>query len=354
MRLLGGLLCGWLGAGLALAAPPVTIPEQPDEQEAAAQLERLSREFKKLGDWEGQFRIIDRAMDNIWSRNHWDSEADLFARETVREVAKIPPWELDRRLDRLAERFSDRYELGPAQRARFRGVIYRETFGFMWSNAGELFEQVRQSVGARVGGQPFTQEQVAEWTRRSEPMMADMQQRIDRMVEELGGTVDKAHRDRFERDLESFERRQAYVYRLRESWKEGGWKPEDWGLEDDPIQRGAGRPPSQSRAEENKPAYSKTDPATWEAYVRDFIRRYKLDRGQAAAAESILVELLSRALSYLRANAEALAAISPEERADHELLGPIKAMFTELRSRLERIPTAAQRRDAQAEPTAVQ
>jgi len=354
MKLLGAFLSVWFAADSMMAAPPAPTAEQPDQEEVAAEIERLTGEFKRLGDWEEQFRIIDRALDNIWSRNNWDSEPDVYARKTIREVASIPPWELDRRIEKLTERFAERYALSPAGRARLKAMYYRELFGFLWNNAGVLFEQIRQSVSTRLDHRPYTPEQVAEWMRQSEPMVEEMNRRMDRLIQGLGGIIDDRHRARFERDVESFRRRQDSIDELRDTWKNGGWKPADWGLENDPIQRQAGHRIVPNDAGAGGAGYSAVDPATWEAYVRGFVRRYGLDRGQAAAAESILVELLARALDYLKANAEALAEIPSQKKSTHQRLAPIRAVFAELQARLERIPTEAQQRGVDSQPIATE
>ncbi len=183
-------LCVLLGAGPGLAAQPGAADEQPDDQAVAAEIGRLTAEFKKLGDWESQFRIIDRAINNMWSSNNWDSEPDIYARDTIREVARIPPWEFDQRIDRLTQRLAERYELPPARRAQLKAMIYRESFGFLWSNSGVLFDQIRQTVGARVEHRPFTPEQVAEWMRQGEPLTEDLDRRMSRMVREVEGMIE--------------------------------------------------------------------------------------------------------------------------------------------------------------------
>jgi hypothetical protein len=85
------------------------------------------------------------------------------------------------------------------------------------------------------------------------------------------------------------------------------------------------------------------DPSTWEAYVRGFVALYQLDASQRATAESILVEVLGRAMAYMRTRLRALLQIGVSERANHEAFVPIRSLFGELKSRLARIPTTAQR-----------
>jgi len=337
--------------------PPERQRQPPDEESAVAQINRLTGELKRLGEWEAQYEIIDRAMDGLWSRNQWNSEADLYAREMIDEVARIPPWEFDRRMDTLARRIGDRYGLSPQQQDGFKSRMYRETFGLIWNHAPVLLGQMKEYVDLRVRGEPLTPEKVARWTRESGDLMADWRQRSDRLVESLGREVDDRHRARFEEDVRAFQRRMAAVEQMRSSWAEGGWKPEDWGLEYDPVQLEAelqaqapGFSPAERAAAERlrRPIrpHAAHDPATWEDYVRGFIALYALDAGQVAAAESILVEVLARAVDYLRYHAVELARVPRHERDAHEQYAPLRALFEELKARLAGIPTEAQKRAA--------
>ena len=325
-----------------------TEPEvAPDEGQAWAQMGRLGEELKKLGDWDLQADRITQTVEDVWARNQWNGEADLFARGMVTEIARIPPWQFDRRIDRMVEMVGDRYEFSDPARARFKGSIYRETLGGVWNHAGVLFDQTSEMVGMMVRGEPFTPELVAEWTRRSAPFMEEMRQRSAKIVEDFSGTIDERHRAQFQRDLESLDRRMAYLDGQREAWAQGKWKPEDWGLGNDPAYRGRpDRRSDRARAEKLRLLTGRAvahDPNTWQWYVRGFIGVYHLDPGQTATAESILTELVSRATDYVRPRAEHLAKVPRQQRATDEAYAPIRALFEELKTRLDRIPTAGQR-----------
>ncbi|MCH7814289.1 MAG: hypothetical protein IID40_09745 [Planctomycetes bacterium] len=353
----GGPLSGDDLAGDAPAEPP---GESAGDAGAIDQLETLTSEFKKLGDWDDQHEFIDQAMEHMWTGNNWNSEADLFALETIRAVAKIPPWEFDRRIDELTDRTAQRYALGPGPRAQLKAMIYSESMGLMFGHASELFQPVRETVETRTRGEPFTPQQVARWTRQADPMMADFRERMARIAKTFGGLIDEQHRSTYEADLESLERRMALLERLREAWKQGRWRPEHWGLEHDPIQQraaggnepaGAGlngdQPKSASAGDQTPPQlYSDVDPSTWEAYVRDFIARYQLDPGQFKAAESILVELIARAQPYTAAVAAPPRSSPASAPTAEQASNRLRQMFAELQTRLLRIPTEAQRRRA--------
>lgn len=339
----------------AAARQDAASGEQFDEAKAVAEIDRLTAEFKKLGDWEAQYEIIDRAMDRAWSRNGWDSEADLFARQMIREVARIPPWEFERRMDKMVEQVGDRYGFGQPQRARFRATMYREMFGLLWAHGPTIVKQSREYIGMRLRGEPFTPEAVAQWVRESEDLAEGMRERTARIIDEFGQTIDKSHRALFERDLQSFNRRMAYMDQMRESWAEGGWKPEDWGLDNDAIQLGAAQPirPASEFSAAQQAAMGRLgiapdahwgyDPSSWEVYVRGFIALYQLDASQTATAESILVEVLGRAMAYMRTRAAELVEVRVNDRATDERFAPVRSLFGELKERLGRIPTAAQR-----------
>ena len=90
----------------------------------------------------------------------------------------------------------------------------------------------------------------------------------------------------------------------------------------------------------------------WEQYVRDFIRRYKLDPSQRATAQSILREMQKRRDAYELSRREDYDAtkkienfVAKQDRLN-ELNRPVIDLFEELKKRLEPIPTNQQRQAA--------
>jgi len=92
----------------------------------------------------------------------------------------------------------------------------------------------------------------------------------------------------------------------------------------------------------------------WAVYVELFIETYDLDDGQQSAARSILSELEARRDEYEQLYREEFQVLAKNEddkdRASKsaELNAPIREMFDELKTRLDRIPRPAQR-DAMAQ-----
>jgi len=101
----------------------------------------------------------------------------------------------------------------------------------------------------------------------------------------------------------------------------------------------------------------------WEAYVREFIQRYKLDDDQTQRAQAILKDCQEQARNYMgkrkstiedleKRIAEANAANKPKEAKEAQdrkakLLEPIGQIFEkQLKPKLDRLPTRAQRQAA--------
>jgi len=143
----------------------------------------------------------------------------------------------------------------------------------------------------------------------------------------------------------------------------------EWALESELVlDRVVGRlrpakdPPRVStRSQQSRPE------SEWEAYTRQFIRTYRLDDEQAQRASSILRDCQERANAYLSAHKDQLEQLrqrvaltvdgDPRQRLDvlnalgrerSELLRPLDEIFAkQLKPRLEKLPTSAQRRAAE-------
>ena len=107
----------------------------------------------------------------------------------------------------------------------------------------------------------------------------------------------------------------------------------------------------------------------WESYVKDFIRKHRLDADQTEKAQTILKDCQERAQAHLTRHREDIAKIdkrtaelleSPESESrsaellqlalrGDELAAPINTLFQKrLKPRLERLPTKKQRQAAEA------
>ena len=354
--------------GMACVSVPVlgTVPvlgrsAEPNNEESVVDSFRALGEQVDGFDWDQEYPYMERALRNIWAQNGWNDEADRYAYELIREVAAIPPWQFAKRLDLFTDRLGERYGMNEHDEARLKGMILREVGGVLVRNTGVLFEQVREALGTRARGEPYTAEQIARWMKAGAPLQADARLAADRVIKQLEPMLKPEGRRILERDAMSYRKRVKRYDEMAARWARGEWQPSDWGLQDDPIQSGAtrgaavGRRPSANRpgADGQQPGkqivrWKAHDPATWFAYLLDFKSRFKLDPGQATAAESIHAEVLARANDYIRAHAEQLRTVPPNDRPTHETYEPIRALFREMQERFDAVPTSGQRSESQS------
>ena len=379
---------------LLASAPPdgtrdsAAWPDQPafmDEQDELTGLERFAMHlfdrFRETTDWDAHWTYLGAAIEDIYVQNAWDSEEDAFSLELIETVGAIPPWQFRDRVDAFMNAIGDRYLLDEEQQALFQDTILRETGGLFARHAARLLPDVIESLQTRLAGEPFTPEQVARWTENSTPVFDDARRSFNATNLELLRHLDPDQQSMLLADLAAANRRMDRIEELRELWLRGQWEPGDWGLSEDPIQRGeapGGLPPPPSppgvglpgdSAGESGPAGSQpssrptadTDP--WAAYVRDFIRRYKLDDAQqrrawvvydaAVARRSFHQRRHDKKMDHLsglpRAGDERFAARVAELASSHKV--KIELIFESMKHRLDKLPTRRQRRTAEPPPT---
>lgn len=327
-------------------------PTAPSHAKSVAERlhSEISRRVEALGDWDDEAEFINASMDRLWERNDWTSEPDRFARRLTQEITSIPPSQFAERMEKLTGMVAQRYGLTPAQRSRFQANLYREAFGFFASNAGVIGKHAGEYISTRAGGERITSEQVARWTRESEAAMNDGMLRCARFVEQITADATAEQRRLIEQDFQSFRKRMALIEKQREAWARGEWSPEDWGMEaadaDDESETAspAGAVPADAtNAVRNVARAVAEDESSWRKYVRLFIASHRLDAGQREAAYSILTELEDRADQYRRNHVDELGTVPLDRRATDTAYEPIRAMFDEIKSRLNALLTETQR-----------
>ncbi|MBU0719460.1 MAG: hypothetical protein KJ749_14530 [Planctomycetes bacterium] len=360
----GGRRARCLGAGLALivAIGEVGVASEAGDDSVLTQFGKLIGDSGKL-DWEAESQVISEAIDRLFAQSGWDSEPHRYARELVREVSAIPPWEMVRRLDVLVDRVSERYRLSPEQATRFRGLVLRETGSLLARHRGVILEELGEVLRTRAAGEPFTAEQIARWTKANAPLFQGLRESSDQVIKELSVSLDPPQRRILQRDVTAFDERWKTLEQWRSKWARGQWEPSEWGLEGGPAKAGSAAVGADSKAIPSAPSvqsgqdrpeekikqptrWQAHDPSTWMAYIRAMERRYQLDASQVNAARSIHDELVERASAYIEGHAEQLRQVPLDQRPTHEQYEPVRALFDELEARVEGIPTSIQRENA--------
>jgi len=308
-------------AGAAAADKSVT------RQEWLSNLQELIRDAQQLGPWQQNRDLILEANRNVWRQKGWNSESDRFARQVIEKLADFPPGQIDERFNAFCDAMAERYTLDAQQRQVLYSIATRDGWASFLRHARPLLPIAREVIATRAAGKPFTAEQVARWCKTIEPMARDMRRQLDRSAAEFARSLKPEQRKRFDRDVVATRRRVDQRMAMMRQWQKGTWRPQDWGLQNDPIHAAAIRDAAKPKTPKakDKPVPAQDDADEWTAYVTNFIIRYGLDDNQQVTAQSILEELRDRARG----------------KTDHEAT---TALFEELKRRLDAIPTRAQRR----------
>ncbi|HUW81849.1 MAG TPA: hypothetical protein VMZ31_03500 [Phycisphaerae bacterium] len=302
-------------------------------QEWLSNLQELIRDAQQLGPWQQNRDLILEANRNLWRQEGWTTESDRFAQQAIEKLTNFPPGQIDERFDAFCDVMAERYSLDAQQRQTLYAIATRDGWASFLRHARPLLPIVREVIATRAAGEPFTAEQVARWCKIVEPMARDMRRQLDKSSAEFARSLRPEQRGRFDRDLVATRRRVDQQMTMMRQWQKGTWRPQDWGLQNDPIHAAAIQDVAQAKAAttRNVPAPAQGDADDWTVYVTNFIVRYGLDDDQQVTAQSILEEVRDRA----------------QGRTDHEATAEL---FEELKRRLDAIPTQAQRRGADDKP----
>lgn len=231
------------------STPPVRPAGNPILAEVSRKISSLVDSARAIGNWEAEAARSSAALEKVFQRSGWDSEADRFALELARAVDAIPPWEFERRGEVFFSTIARRYELNPGQQQLLQRLWFREVVQLIAQHSDEITGVAGEIFRARAAGEPFHADQIAELARMMEPVLMDARERAQRTAEELADRLDEKQRERLRTDLEAAERRFAGVSKSIERWKSGQWTPEEWGLEEDPIQTGRATPAGDPRSQ---------------------------------------------------------------------------------------------------------
>ncbi len=338
----------------------------------------LTAKVQRSGPWSNHSRVMAQAVESMWQRANWNTDADLFIKRLMIDVGKRPPWDFQGRLDTACGLVGGRYGLNDEQTKKLKVKLFQNWVAFFLQNAEKFMPVARGMIETRLANKPFTPERVAEWTKVTRPMMERWYARTSRDMRQFAAqNLTPEQQAKFKEDLGVFDRRADETRRAMVRWEKGEWMPESWGLENDQVhmalqaqlaeakrarELAAKTPDRPKPAAAPKPAASPTTPppkarlnrfkrrgpmrvgqtpqrttsgpareasslpdeTKWVAYVRDFCTRYGLDKAQQASAYAILKDLQEQAQTYRtsrvedikRLEAQNRQASTPEERRD--------------------------------------
>lgn len=234
------------------------IPRSRREQMQAGG-NRVMEELRRAGPWEEQYGMMMDSLQRVFERNEWTSESDQFALDMVAHVEAIPPWEFQERFEAISGLIRDRYNLDPEQEETLRAMFMKEMIRTFAQHGDRIFEYSAELLKTRADRAAITPEQVQRWAEIGRPVIDDVRQRMEQMVEAFSAELRPEQREVLERDAKAAFRRVDRVSELARGWAKGEWRADDWGMEEDPIQtegeregRYGGKPEDATRREANE------------------------------------------------------------------------------------------------------
>jgi hypothetical protein len=289
-------------------------------------------------------------------------------------------------IDRLTEDLSKSYGFTDDQLQQTR-ELWKDEFP-IWLNEhrADIQQLTNEYLEALLDNKPPDPEYVADWAQRVLPLVDEFADRCEVVGEQMRPFLSEEQQLTLDGQLAGFRVGMKYLNQRLGGWAEGGFDAAfDWhrspGFKErekerneqihqeaeqaQAAARGEVLPPSGEAGgagaqEAVKPAVtSKPAADDWGKYVEDFIRRYQLNAEQQEMAHKHLRVIQERRDGFLRRNASdferaqraASAAKSDGQRTRAEeqlrrLNRPLENMFTQLKEKLETIPTRRQRAEA--------
>lgn len=277
----------------------------------------------------------------------------------------------ERMLDRMIDQVGEHYEFDDEQVALTRELYYERIPA--WANArrGRLQTIFNEFLEAQLHDEPPDPNDVADWAQRALPIMGE----FEGFVVDLSGDMRQYMTDdqalKLDGEMAAFQAGMGMTQNKLRSWAAGNYDPElEWirpgperherEMEEERERQEAmeaarreamGLPPEEGAA--SQPVDE------WTKYTDEFIKRYELNDEQSQQARQVLIALQEQRDQYLRRTADEMQKVAarlaePDDEDDRRaaleaserLSEPVDRMFQQLKDRLDKLPTRAQRRSA--------
>jgi hypothetical protein len=337
--------------------------------------------------------VVTIISSSSYAQEHED------ARDPARPADGAPDgvfWPTQKMLEgffnRVVEDMTRDYGLDLDQRERTLALLKERISDFLNRNRVEIQALLARYFEALVDDEAPDPEDVALWAQRVLPLIEDFRESVDGMSDEMHEFLTDDQIAVLEGNRAAFHAGVDFATNRMQVWADGGYDPQtEWYRNSEARQaerqrRAAVRAemaaqrqaaidrvraeqglaaaaeaaaaPAASRA----PPPSTTQPAgdEWEHYVENFIRKYGLNEDQKQQAHRFLRQQQAERDRYLKRREREMQRLLEQWRiagsaeqvaraeADYaRFTRPIDELFERLKTKLEQIPTRAQRRAAE-------
>ncbi len=279
-------------------------------------------------------------------------------------------WNVDSMMEQAVENISRRYNLNDNQKETTKKMLVEEVTKFLDTHEN-IWPLVRDLGRYQIRGEAPEGEIARRIGENARPLLEDIRETILRCNEDWDSILNEEQRALHEWDLNDMELTFKKMDENFTAMRQG--KPRNPGIFPGPNKHEVKAPTVRKKPPTNfnpklvSVARQKPQEDDWDLYVRTFIEKYELNEAQSVSAHSILRECKTRAAAYRlskeRDFAEAKKRLADVQKSKQpaeitktkekvwksvleKLRRPVDDLFEELKGRLARIPTAAQKKRA--------
>jgi len=263
------------------------------------------------------------------------------------------------------------YKLTPEQTDQVRRLFSTHDIKFQYKSAGqfEAFDRkMRKVMGKNEDPTIQDLQQVQEWSEKLYPLSKKYFKKTMIRTMKINSILTDEQKKEFKKEIDELELKSAELTGILDRWKSGDIKVEELKKHFGPEE------PSEKEDLENDPdlkMYSASSYDYWELYVKTFIEAFELDKGQQTMAYSILRDMKLKADTFRKDHAgeyaeaqkqinelsncktsdkvdgrNVMEVLAERKKKLQDIDKPLLDMFEELKDRLMKVPTDAQRKKA--------
>lgn len=270
-------------------------------------------------------------------------------------------WDADIMMEQATINISRRYNLNEEQEAYTRQLLKSRTRAFLAEHEDDLRGMLKELFVQQLRGATPDSERAMSWGRRAEPLLTAAKRAILEGNLEWRDVLDEKQRKIHDIDLRLMDKNFQMLEERFTRWTQGDFKASDYLTARPAPVPGNLQRPRLSPTAPPKPSSVQRSEDFWDIYVKKFIRDYDLDDAQRNSALAILKDMKEK-VARVRKHSETERKAAQEalhqlirDKADSQKLkeasrrmrlahAPIAELFEELRNRLARLPTEAQRK----------
>jgi hypothetical protein len=301
--------------------------------------------------WPAVGRAQDRKPDSGNGNRAGNSSTGIFSGSPLF-------WRTDWVLEAYVGQITRYYNLNKEQEEYTRKLLNQRVKSFLQDHERDVRALMAEYMEYQLSQELPDPKAAQEFAKKAAPLARDIRKEIFEGNMRWREVLDDQQRAKHDQDLRQMTSFFDNLEQGLDRWKDGKVQPSDL-----PGRVGRGGM-SSGKIEDS-----------WDIWVRSFVQSYKLDEGQKQTAMSILRELKEEATRYRDSNKEKFTEVDasakavrerspktdPQELAKYqaetlqikkrrdELERPIAALFDQLRTRVEAIPTVEQRKARQSE-----